>query len=152
MQGGGVARGAIVDAVRGYLESLGRERFVSSQEVIDSVSERHGYLPHAVRSAIGRMIDAGALDTSVTAGGRFVQLPGVWRGLTRAERAVAVMICDGLERGEMAAKAGVARKTIDTHRRNILVKYGVGNEIILMRYAIARAWVVVPAAEEPCPR
>ncbi|UOQ74914.1 response regulator [Hymenobacter cellulosilyticus] len=55
--------------------------------------------------------------------------------LTRREREVLALIAGGLTSQEMAEKLFVSALTIETHRRNLLTKFGVHNTAMLIRLA-----------------
>ncbi|UOQ52784.1 response regulator [Hymenobacter cellulosivorans] len=55
--------------------------------------------------------------------------------LTRREREVLTLIAQGLTSQEMAQQLFVSALTIETHRRNLLTKFGVHNTAMLIRLA-----------------
>ncbi len=55
--------------------------------------------------------------------------------LTRREKEVLVLIADGMTNGEIAIKLFVSPATVDTHRKNLLAKFGVKNTAMLIRAA-----------------
>jgi DNA-binding NarL/FixJ family response regulator len=61
--------------------------------------------------------------------------------LTRREQEVLVMIAEGLTNGEIAEKSFVSTLTIDTHRKNLLVKLGAKNSAALVRIAIEQGLI-----------
>lgn len=138
-------KGAAVQAVREFMiaHEATTERHLSIAEVVERVAQDTGLTAALVMAAVGVMVERGLLRCVTLPGGDFVALAESWSELTRRERQVAIMMCAGLERGEMAARAGVSRKTIDTHRRAVLHKCGVGNEVLLLRLAVSRGWVWV---------
>ena len=56
--------------------------------------------------------------------------------LTRREIEVLELIAEGMTNNEIANKLFVSSTTIDTHRKNLLTKFGVKNTAILIRMAI----------------
>jgi DNA-binding NarL/FixJ family response regulator len=58
--------------------------------------------------------------------------------LTRREKEVLKYIADGLTNSEIAEKTFVSTLTIDTHRKNLLVKLGARNSAALVRIALER--------------
>ncbi|RYU74641.1 response regulator [Hymenobacter persicinus] len=61
--------------------------------------------------------------------------PAVRPLLTRREREVLGLIAGGLTSQEMAQQLFVSALTIETHRRNLLTKFGVHNTAMLIRLA-----------------
>lgn len=55
--------------------------------------------------------------------------------LTRREREILTLIASGLTSQEMADQLFVSFLTIETHRRNLLTKFGVHNTAMLVRLA-----------------
>jgi DNA-binding NarL/FixJ family response regulator len=55
--------------------------------------------------------------------------------LTRREREILALIANGLTSQEMADRLFVSLLTIETHRRNLLTKFGVHNTAMLIRLA-----------------
>lgn len=58
--------------------------------------------------------------------------------LTRREREVLELIADGLTNREIAEKLFVDVTTVDSHRKNMLSKYGAKNASALIKLAITR--------------
>lgn len=65
------------------------------------------------------------------------------RQLTPREKEVLEMACDGLFCHEIAQKLGIATKTVETHRANIMRKTGCRNLAQLFRWAIQAGHVKV---------
>ena len=65
------------------------------------------------------------------------------RHLTPREKEVLVLLCDGLKNTEVAQKLGMATKTVETHRANIMRKTGCRNIAELFRWAIKTGHVKV---------
>jgi DNA-binding NarL/FixJ family response regulator len=57
-------------------------------------------------------------------------------GLTEREREVLRAIARGCSTQEIAAELGMSAKTVDSHRRNIREKLGLGSAGDLVRYAV----------------
>jgi DNA-binding NarL/FixJ family response regulator len=55
--------------------------------------------------------------------------------LTRREKEVLELIADGLNSQEIADKLFIGVSTVDTHRKNLLIKFGVKNTAMLIRMA-----------------
>jgi DNA-binding NarL/FixJ family response regulator len=58
--------------------------------------------------------------------------------LTAREKEIVRLIADGLSSQEIADKLFVSRRTVDTHRSNIMKKLGLRNTSALIRFAIER--------------
>ena len=56
--------------------------------------------------------------------------------LTRREIEVLELIAGGMTNNEIASKIFIGRTTVDTHRKTILLKFGVKNTAGLIRMAI----------------
>ncbi len=58
--------------------------------------------------------------------------------LTKREKEIVGFICEGLSSKMIAIKLFLSTKTIEVHRQNIMKKTGVGNSIMLVRYAVKK--------------
>ncbi|UYQ95718.1 response regulator transcription factor [Chitinophaga horti] len=56
--------------------------------------------------------------------------------LTRREKEVLELIADGLTNPEISQKLFVSLSTIETHRKNLLAKFGVSNTASLIKLAV----------------
>ena len=61
--------------------------------------------------------------------------------LTRRERDVLELIAEGLTNKKIAAKLFVDVTTVDSHRKNMLAKYGVSNTSALIKLAICEGLI-----------
>ena len=61
--------------------------------------------------------------------------------LTRREKEVLILIAEGMTNNEIATKLFVGSTTIDTHRKNLLTKFGVKNTASLIRMAIQMQFI-----------
>lgn len=61
--------------------------------------------------------------------------------LTRREKEIVRLVCEGKRRSEVVALLGIAPRTFDSHRFEAMHKLGVGNEVQLVRLALAAGWV-----------
>ena len=55
--------------------------------------------------------------------------------LTRREKEILQLIAEGLTNQEIAKKLFVSSYTVDTHRKNLLSKFDVGNTALLIKIA-----------------
>jgi DNA-binding CsgD family transcriptional regulator len=55
--------------------------------------------------------------------------------LTRREKEVLDLIAEGLTNQQIADKIFVSPLTVDSHRKNLLAKFGVKNTAALIRFA-----------------
>jgi two-component system, NarL family, nitrate/nitrite response regulator NarL len=55
--------------------------------------------------------------------------------LTRREKEILLMIAEGMTNNEIAEKIFVSHYTVDTHRKNLLLKFEVGNTAQLIKKA-----------------
>ncbi|WP_426059027.1 response regulator [Hymenobacter sp. B1770] len=63
------------------------------------------------------------------------------KALSQREREVLQLIADGLTNVEISDKLFTSKRTIETHRQNILEKTGAKNTAALVRYAMGRGWL-----------
>jgi two-component system response regulator NreC len=56
--------------------------------------------------------------------------------LTEREKEILVLVCKEYSSAEIAKKLFISTGTVDTHRKNLLVKLGVSNTVGLVKYAI----------------
>jgi len=61
--------------------------------------------------------------------------------LTRREKEIARLVCEGHRRSAVVEMLGIAPKTFDSHRFEAMRKLGVVNEVQLVRLALAAGWV-----------
>lgn len=57
-------------------------------------------------------------------------------GLTEREREVLQGIAEGLSNKQLAARLGIGRRTVESHRENLMQKLGIRNVAGLTRFAI----------------
>lgn len=57
--------------------------------------------------------------------------------ITRREREIMVLCCEGLLAKEIAEKLNISQRTVETHKTNLFKKLGINNTIELIRYAQA---------------
>jgi len=53
--------------------------------------------------------------------------------LTRREKEILILIAEGMTNNDIAAKIFVSPYTVDTHRKNLLTKFGVSNTALLIK-------------------
>jgi two-component system, NarL family, response regulator NreC len=56
--------------------------------------------------------------------------------LSEREKEILVMVCNEMSSSEIAKKIFLSTGTIDTHRKNIMMKLGVTNSVGLVKYAL----------------
>lgn len=61
--------------------------------------------------------------------------------LSQREMEVLQLLANGLTNQEMADKLFTSKRTMETHRQNILEKTGAKNTAALVRYAAGRGWL-----------
>lgn len=93
-------------------------------DAIDAVMAGGTYFDHDVEEILSAA--AGATDKPV---------------LTRRELEVLTLIAEGLTNSEIADKLFVSTLTVDTHRKNLLVKLGARNSAALVRIALERGLI-----------
>lgn len=70
-----------------------------------------------------------------------ISVPGRARELTKREKEVVRWVAMGYKNREVAEKLGIAVKTVETHRANIMNKIALRNVAQLIRYAIQKGMV-----------
>ena len=56
--------------------------------------------------------------------------------LSDREREILVLVCSELSSSQIAERLHISIGTVDTHRKNILIKLGVNNTVGLVKYAL----------------
>jgi DNA-binding CsgD family transcriptional regulator len=56
--------------------------------------------------------------------------------LSRQQRKILLLICDGLTAKEIASRVGISPKTVEFHKASIAQKIGFHHPVHLVRYAI----------------
>jgi DNA-binding CsgD family transcriptional regulator len=54
-----------------------------------------------------------------------------WESLTATERAVSLLVADGLTNGAVARRLYISPHTVNTHLRHVFAKLGVPNRVAL---------------------
>lgn len=57
--------------------------------------------------------------------------------ITKREREVMLLCCDGLLAKEIADRLNISQRTVETHKTNLFKKLGINNTVELVRYAQA---------------
>lgn len=63
--------------------------------------------------------------------------------ITEREREVIELLCEGITMKEIADRLNISKRTIDTHKSNIMQKLGFHSTIELVKYAIKEGIVVL---------
>ncbi|WP_168063220.1 response regulator transcription factor [Candidatus Manganitrophus noduliformans] len=74
---------------------------------------------------------------------RIISAPVFRRELTKREIEVLTLVAQGYKNREIAKKLGVAVKTLENHRVNIMNKLGLRNTVQMIRYAIEKGIVPI---------
>lgn len=61
--------------------------------------------------------------------------------LTKREKEVLQLIAEGLTNNQIAGQLFISPSTVDTHRKNMIVKLGVSNTAALVRFAVANGMI-----------
>lgn len=69
--------------------------------------------------------------------------------LSHREREILQLVADGLTTPQIADQLFTSKRTVETHRQNILEKTGCKNTATLMRYAIRNNLITVAGSTEP---
>lgn len=76
------------------------------------------------------------LEQNQNSEGNTEQWPGEGKGLSKRELEVLVLVAEGFTNAEIADKLFTSKRTIETHRQNILEKTQAKNTANLIKYAI----------------
>ena len=68
-------------------------------------------------------------------------MAGAIPALTRREKEILQLIADGLTNNQIAEQLFISQLTVDSHRKNLLTKFGVNNTAMLIRYAVENGLV-----------
>ena len=61
---------------------------------------------------------------------------GNLEGLTAREKEVLLLICDGLRSKEIAEKLFISTHTVESHRRNMMLKFNLNSSSKLVKFAM----------------
>jgi DNA-binding NarL/FixJ family response regulator len=70
--------------------------------------------------------------------------PGESALLSAREKEVFKLILSGLKDREVAEKMGIAKRTVDKHRQNLMAKLNARNAVELVQAAVRMGWVKSP--------
>ena len=59
-----------------------------------------------------------------------------WEDITAREKDVLFLICEGLRSKEIAEKLFISPHTVDSHRRNMMLKFNLNNSSKLVKFAM----------------
>jgi DNA-binding NarL/FixJ family response regulator len=122
-------RAAVRCQVSGYLVKGG-----SAEQVLDAVQEvaagRRYFCPRLAE----QFVDAYLQPPETT---------GDYERLTRREREVFLLTARGLTGAESAARLGISRRTVESHRANLMRKLGIRSQAELIRCALRRGLVAL---------
>lgn len=98
-------------------------------------------LIHGIRAvAGGRVFIDPAIVSKLDEGVRSVIRDGT-PPLTPREQEIVTMVAFGHTNKEIATTLGIAIKTVETHKANIMQKLGIGSRAELVRFAISQGWL-----------
>jgi DNA-binding NarL/FixJ family response regulator len=120
-----LAREVLAAGARGYImkSDAGRDLVTA----IETVARHKPYLTSRVADMV--------LDSFLHKGPED-NLPPASGGLTDREREVVQLLAEGRTNKEIASRLDISKKTVDTHRANIMRKLRLGSLSDLVRYAI----------------
>lgn len=67
---------------------------------------------------------------------------GAFEDLTVRKKDVLLLICDGLRSREIAEKLFISSHTVDSHRRNMMLKFNVNSSAKLVKFAMENKLIV----------
>ncbi|HET8574399.1 MAG TPA: response regulator transcription factor [Edaphocola sp.] len=133
-----------------------RKEFPAMKVMAISTFSDRGYITRMIdNGASGYLIKSasaeeikGAIHT-VMSGGLYLSLsmeqlllnpnttaPGIIPVLTRREKEILGLIAEGLTNNQIAGRLYISPLTVDSHRKNLLTKFGVNNTAMLVRFAV----------------
>lgn len=146
-----------------------RQRAPDTAVVLLSMYEGDHYVVEALRSGASGYVDTQAEGIelirairTVAAGDHYLSAPlskrpiGAWLerakgrpldpydALTSREREVFNLVSEGHSSADVARRLSISRRTAESHRANVMRKLHLGNQIDLLRHAIARGILVLP--------
>ena len=127
---------ALARGARGYVLKT-----ADSNDVVRGVRE-----VFAGRSYLSPALDRAELDRygrERRGGARLAQ-----EMLTKRELEVLELVAHGHTSGEIAARLGIGKRTVDSHRASLLSKLGLRNQAALVRYALEKG-IVAPSSASP---
>jgi DNA-binding NarL/FixJ family response regulator len=74
-----------------------------------------------------------------------------YNALTSREREVFNLVSEGHSSANIANRLSISRRTAESHRANVMRKLHLGNQIDLVRFAIARGVLALPEDPPPNP-
>jgi DNA-binding NarL/FixJ family response regulator len=123
-----MVRDVLEAGAKGYI--LKSSAFVELDAAIGQVSAGHIFLSPALNDGI-------LASFLASEGSGSAERKGTLATLTARERSVLRLLCEEKPPKAVAAELGISRKTVDIHKRNIMAKLGVSNDLALFKIAIA---------------
>ena len=127
----GYVRDAFDNGARGYVLKT-----ADSDEFVRAVRRVHAGQMHLTPPLTWRQLDEYARD--VQRRGR-----GAHEALTKRELDVLRLVAQGHTSSEIATELQIGRRTVESHRANLLAKLGLRNQAGLVRYALQNG-IVAP--------
>ncbi|WP_426061483.1 response regulator [Hymenobacter sp. B1770] len=113
----------------GYvLKNAGRHEFVAA---VQTVADGQRYLSSELGLAMLEKVLAGTPTPDHTAASR----------LSAREQEILQLVVNGLTNAEIADQLFTSKRTIETHRQNIIYKTGTKNTAALVKAAISQGWL-----------
>lgn len=147
-----------------------RRRSPQTAVILLSMYPGEQYVVEALRSGAAGYVVTQARATEliravrkVVAGDRYLSAPlsqhpmDVWlqraksrvldpyEALTSREREVFNLVSEGHSSADIARRLSISRRTAESHRANVMRKLRLGNQIDLIRFAIARGILALPS-------
>ena len=109
---------------------------------IEAVMRGESYFSPALQSSLGGLTAGAAAEfTAADADEVKADSPD---GLSSREIEILAGVCRGLSNQEIADELFISKRTVDTHRANIMEKTGCKNTAALVLYAISRRLIDMP--------
>jgi DNA-binding NarL/FixJ family response regulator len=130
---------ALESGARGYVLKSGA--FAELDAAIDQVLSGHRYLSPSLNDEI---LSAYLVTRDSDSSGPIDPL----RNISGKERVILRMLCEEKPPKTIAAELGISRKTVDSHKRNLMAKLGVDNDLAL--YKLALSVGILPGGTARC--
>jgi len=121
--------------VHGYLpKDIDQKKLI---EAIDQVYAKGHYMDDEIAAVLREAVQMGQRKNMKK--NTVIESENI--ALTEREMEVLQLICKGLNTGEIAEKLFISYRTVEGHRKNLLLKTGVTNSVSLVVFAVKHALI-----------
>ena len=102
-------------------------------------------LVEGIRAAVdgGHYLSASLNPTLIKTYQERAAIPDPYDSLTERQRQILHLVAEGRTSGEIAIQLDISRRTVEAHRANILRKLAIDSQAALIRYAVAKEFMLV---------